>query len=220
MDTQPPTAPPTRAEPCEPRAARRSRPASSGGFTLIEMLAVVAILALVAGMVLPGIAGLGGRALRHQGELLAADLELARERSLVLGVPHRVVLDLEAGAWRMEWFVTEAEAFGEASTADAPREEGDARGEGVDLAPPRGEELAYHPVPLSFGRDTRLESDAVFVRLETSSGPVTQGRVAVVFERDGSTDPLSIVLGDPEGREVQLDVEALDEMVGVHDAVR
>lgn len=181
------------------------------------MLAVVLILALVAGMVLPGIAGLGGRALRNQAELLAADLELARERSLVLGVPHRVVVDLDAGAWRTEWFVTEAEALGDASTADAPREGGDVSGDRLDLAPPRGDEAAYYPVPLSFGRDTRLEGDAVFVRLDTASGPVTQGRVAIVFERDGSTDPLVIVLSDPDGHEVQLDLETLDEQVEVRD---
>jgi type II secretory pathway pseudopilin PulG len=186
---------------------------------LIEMLAVVAILALVAGIVLPGLGVTSGRALRYEAQRLAADLELARERSAMLGVPHRISIDLDGGTWRTEWFVTEAEALGEVEPADAPLagepEDEDGR---LDLAPPRGEEADYYPAPTSGGRDTRLEANAVFLRIDTSAGPVTRGRVAVIFERDGSTDPVSIVLRDEDGREVALDVEALDEVVRLRDA--
>ena len=73
------------------------------GFTLIETLAVVAILALAAVIVLPNLAALGERRLRHAAQRLAAELELARQRAVVTGVPHRILFDLENGLYRIEW---------------------------------------------------------------------------------------------------------------------
>lgn len=198
---------------------RRSRAkAREPGFTLIEILSVLIIIALIAGVILPGLGVSSGRALRGEAQRLAADLELARERSAVLGVPHRLLVDLDGGRWHMEWLVTEAEAIGDTAVGENEDLGADAT-ERDDhlLTPPRDAEVAFYPVPTSFGRDTSLETETYFVRIDTGAGPVSRGQVSLIFDRDGSTDPVVIVLRDQDGREIALDVEALDEAVGLRD---
>jgi hypothetical protein len=158
-----------------------------------------------------------GRALREQGEQLAADLELARTRSEILGVPHRVLLDLDGRAWRMEWLVTEAEARGEVTPDSVAPVSTD---EHLDLAPPRGETPEFRPVPLTFGQTSLLDEHVAALRVETSGGPLVHGAVSIEFERDGSVEPVAIVLSDDDGHAVVLEVEALEDEVQVRDRER
>jgi len=177
-------------------------------------VAVVAIFALMTALVVPRIGMFRSRALREQGAALAADLELARTRAQILGVPHRVLLDLDGRAWRMDWLVTEAEARGEVAPDTVATSSSDER---LDLTPPRGETPEYRPVPLSFGHVTAFASDVATARVETSAGPLTRGAVPIAFERDGSAEPLIVVLADDAGHAVELEIEALEEEVQVRD---
>ena len=86
-------------------AGRRRRAAA---FTLIEMLAVVAIFALMAAFVMPNLATLGSRTLQRQAQRIGGQLELARQRAIVTGIPHRMWLDLDDASYRLEWYVSEA----------------------------------------------------------------------------------------------------------------
>ena len=81
--------------------SRRPRPGSAG-FTLIEMLAVVAIFSLLVAIVAPNIGRLSGRTLQAAADDLAARLELARQRAVVTGVPHRLWIDLDQASYRLE----------------------------------------------------------------------------------------------------------------------
>jgi prepilin-type N-terminal cleavage/methylation domain-containing protein len=193
----------------------------SDGFTLVELLAVMLILAMLAAVVIPGLSILGARPLHAAAQRLASDLEFARVRSVLLGVPHRVVIDLDGGAWHVEWLVTKAEALGQerASDASADEESGGGRHH-LDVSAPRGEAPEYRPVPASVGATTALEDDLVFSEIDTSQGPVNHGTVAVGFERDGTADPIQIVLADARGHVVSVDVEPLEEAVAVRDAQR
>ncbi len=178
---------------------------------------MLAILTLLAAVVLPGLSVLGARPLRAQAERFASDLELARVRTVLLGVPHRVVIDLEGGAWRVEWLVTEAEALGEKTpSALEPAAAANPRAR-LDLTPPLGETPEYRPVPVSAGRTSTLEDDLVFSRIDTTQGPVNRGKVAIGFERDGTADPTRVLLADEHGHTVAVDVEPLEETVRVHD---
>ena len=82
---------------------------TSRGFTLIEILAVVAILALVAAFVVPNMGGFRARALRAEAQQIAAQLELARQRAIVTGVPHRLWLELDQAEYRLEWLAEDPE---------------------------------------------------------------------------------------------------------------
>src|SRR6267142_4827808 len=119
------------------------------GFTLIEILAVVAILALVAAFVVPNLGGFRRRALHNEARQLASQLELARQRAIVTGVPHRVWLELDQAEYRLEWLAADPE---EVALIDA-RPELDVSGNSpITLAAPRARELEFRPIPGNFGR--------------------------------------------------------------------
>ena len=190
----------------------------SNGFTLVELLAVMLILGMLAAIVIPGLSVLGARPLRAQAARLASDLEFARVRSVLLGVPHRVVIDLDRGAWRVEWLVTEGEALEHGAQTDLSAGQSFDPKQRIDLAAPRGETAEYRPVPSQVGQTSKLEDQLVFSRIDTSEGPVNRGTVAIGFERDGTADRVRIVLADTRGHVVAVEVQPLEETVWVHDA--
>lgn len=198
------------------RPEARARP-ESPGFTLIELLAVVLILGLLASIALPTLGVRTGRLLHDEARRLAADLEFARQQTVLTGVPYRVFIDLEGEAWRVEWYVTEAEALG--LTQDAAAAPAGAAGdeERIDLAPPRGGERAFYPVPSELGRVEGLEPEIRFAAVRTPTGLVTGGNVVVAFAPDGTADPSAIALADESGHRVIVDVEPLEESVRVRD---
>jgi len=201
-----------------------SRPGARG-FTLLEMMAVVAILALLFGLALPNLGVLGGANLRSQARELAGAIELARQRAVVTGTPHRVLLALEEGAFRVEWWRSEQEeaeqregaAGGGLPAGPVDVASLDLRGDTpIPLEPPRAEERSYRPIPQrQFGRDRWLGDGVFFAGVETPEGWVERGEVELVFERDGSTDPALVLLIAEDGREMALEVRPLLDVVRI-----
>jgi len=184
-----------------------------GAFTLIEILAVVLILGLLMSLLLPAIGVGGGRRLRHEGDRIAGTLEFARQRAIVTGKPHRVVLDLEKGGFMIEWLVTEARAF-EGREDDLVEEES----AGIDLSPPTKEVLDYYPVPsATFGDWEFLGKGYFFEGVDTAEGWIESGEVYLVFDWDGATDASQIVISDPDNRSLDLDIAPLLETVRMHE---
>ncbi len=189
------------------RRARRGR-----GFTLIEILAVVAILALVAALVFPNLSGFQIRALRNEARHIAAQLELARQRAIVTGTPHRMWMDLDQAEYRIEWLSTDPDA------AAQPEAELDLSGNSpLPLIAPRDEGLEYRPMPGSFGNLQVVVNPFYFEGVETPGGWIGRGETSVDFERDGSASYTQIVLQDNAGHRVVLDVYPLDERVRIRD---
>jgi prepilin-type N-terminal cleavage/methylation domain-containing protein len=195
-----------------PRAVERR-----AAFTLIEMIAVVLLFSLLVAMIAPNFGRLSDAALRAAADDLAARLELARQRSVMTGIPHRVWIDLDAAAYRVEWLASEAEQTGEAA---APEPEPlDLRGDGpLPLSAPRDAERAFRPLPGSLGRDSLLARDLAFRGVETAEGWVERGQAAIEFETDGTADWTSVVIDDDAGRGLAIDVLPLAEAVRVRDA--
>lgn len=198
----------------------RPRPrARRAGFTLIEMLAVVLIFALLAGLALPRLGVRTGRALDEEATRLAATLEFARQRAVMTGVPHRLVLDLDAGRYWLEWRAGEARARGEPEPLGPPE---------ATLAPPedapvlmeapQAEERRFRALPGELGERHRMD-DAVFAaRVETPSGPAQRGRVAIRFERDGTSAPTELALESRDGGRLWLELGPLADTVGIRHA--
>jgi prepilin-type N-terminal cleavage/methylation domain-containing protein len=198
---------------------------SRHGFTLIEILAVVLIIGLTFGFFLPNLDATRGRRLEERARELAGLVQVARERAVVTSAPHRIWIDLEAGAIRVDWFVDEDRAL-RAANPDAgtdavgPAENAvDARGRAaVSLEPPQATERDYFPVPGRFGRTEYLPEDFYFVGVETpEDGFIDQGEIQIVFGRDGTTDYAEIVLADAWENEIALEIQPLLDTVRLRD---
>jgi len=186
------------------------------GFTLIEILAVVAILALAAVFVLPNLSALGERRLHHAAQRLAAELEFARQRAVVTGIPHRVLFDLPNHVYRLEWLGSEEQ---EPAPAPAEMEYDVSQGSKLPLSAPQRAVVDFSPVPDSFGNFRDFDGGIFVAGLQTSDGWVAEGLPALVFEPDGSTAYTEIVLQEGGGARQTLSVEPLDDAVRFVDTV-
>jgi type II secretion system protein H len=189
------------------RAAGRRR-----GFTLIEVLAVVAILALVAVLVVPNLGALRTRRLKVSAERLAAEIELARQRAVATGIPHRIYFDLDAARYRIEWLGAEQAAVSVAPVAAAMEYDVGGSAE-LPLAAPASSILEFTPVSDTFGNLRELEDGVFVASLETVEGAVESGEAQLVFDRDGSADYSEIVLQEEGGESLRLAVLPLDDSV-------
>lgn len=193
-----------------------ARAGRARGFTLIEILAVVAILALVAAFILPNLGGLRRRALRNEAQQIASQLELARQRAIVTGVPHRVWLELDQAEYRLEWLgqnSEEEEALAELPVADADL---DLSGNTpLELSAPPARVLDYHPIPGNFGDLQVVAEPFYFSAVETPQGRIERGQVGIEFARDGSAEYTEIYLEDAAGDRIALDVHPLDDRVRI-----
>lgn len=197
-----------------------ARPGNRRGFTLIEILSVVAILALMASFVIPNLGAYQTRALRAAAEDLGTQLEFARQRAIMTGVPHRVHIDLEAVSYRIEWLAEERDPetgdVAEARPAAFDVDELDLRsGTPLPLEAPPPTEKTFQPVPGNFGRTVVLQEPFLFAGLETPQGYVTRGESSVIFERDGTASYTEIYIEDGDGRVVAIDVFPLEERVRI-----
>lgn len=182
-------------------------------------MAVVLILGLTMTLLIPAFGAGGGTALRRQGERLGGTLELARQRAVMTGKPHRVVIDLERGRYAIEWLVTEARAEG-ALGEETPVESQELDpfyGEGVDLTPPRDEFTEYYPIPNRFGGSSWLDAGFFFEGIDTPEGWIESGEVVVVFDWDGTSDAAQIVISDPDSRSIDLDIAPILETVRIRE---
>jgi prepilin-type N-terminal cleavage/methylation domain-containing protein len=194
-------------------AQRRLGPGSRG-FTLIEMLAVVAIIALVIGIALPNFGLRTRRAMQDEAGELAANLEFARQRSVMTGVPHRMVIDVEAGEYWLEWLVSEARASGEEDLPALPVYELGGRSQ-APMAPPLAAERSYHALPGSLGHTATVRETVRVDGIETAGGLLEGGLVNIAFERDGTSEPARILLSNEDGHSLAIEIDAFADTVRI-----
>jgi len=198
----------------------RAPAARSRGFTLIEMLAVLAMFALIASLILPRFTIGGSRPVRREAEALGEAVEFARQRAIMTARPHQVVMDLDHGQHWVEW----APPAAAESEAVAAREDQRAAGSRkVDMTPPPAAsgELAFEPVPDAFGRPHPLGDEVVFVAAAFPDTTYDTGLVTIELGADGVADPAVVSLASPDGSYVfDVEVQALADAVRVVDASR
>ncbi len=190
------------------------------GFTLIEVMAVVLIIGLTFGLVLPNLSARQGDRLKQQAMGVVSRIELARERSVLTGAHHRLVIDLDRGAYHIEWFVTEARAY-RSETDEVPTQEQvpdytSSRTE-ISLRPPEHEARDNYPILGLFGQDAFLDPGFFFVGIDAPDGWVEEGIIHIVFEQDGTTDYAELVLGDDYENEIILEIRPLLDQVRIRE---
>jgi general secretion pathway protein H len=86
------------------RAGHRSRHLRAGacGFTLLELLVVLMLMAVIAGFTVPMFTGVSTTALKGAARELAAALKQARSEAIATRVPMRVMLDLEERSFQVD----------------------------------------------------------------------------------------------------------------------
>ena len=198
---------------------RHTRSTSSGGFTLIELMAVIAIMGMVFAIGIPRLSRSQLRGLRIEAETIAGSLEFARQRAIMTSVPHRVLIDLEEGGYRIEWLVTEGEAFA-AISEDQSQNDGSHGGAGettasgseqaIDFYPPTRNERDYYPIPnRQLGAFTWLDGSRYFVGLESARGWIEGGDVQISFDVDGTTEYSLLEIADAEDNHLTLEIEPI-----------
>jgi prepilin-type N-terminal cleavage/methylation domain-containing protein len=185
---------------------RRTRRA----FTLIELLAVLLIMGLVAGLTLPNLALRSDRIVLGVAEDLASDLAFTRQRAVATGRPHRVSVDLDAAAWWIEEWPEEPRPPAVVGAA-APGERRE-----IQLSPPAASVQDFRALATAFGRPHALPEGVEFASVETlAAGAVLGGLLGLVFEGDGTADPALFTLVNEDGDVVRLELSRLADEIRI-----
>jgi len=75
------------------------RPDRGGGFTLIELVAVLVIVAVLAAVAVPSLDAIGETRAAMAARQLLRDLTFARQRAVATGTRTWVVFDIDAETW-------------------------------------------------------------------------------------------------------------------------
>jgi type II secretory pathway pseudopilin PulG len=172
------------------------------------MLAVIALFAMIAAMVVPGLDLGGSRDVRNAAADLAAAVEFARQRAVMTGRTHVVQVDVDASTHWVEWA---APREPQAAPAAA---EGDERV--LDLVPPPLELEELVPVAGEFGRPRSVERGVVIVGVELAEGIAETGGVGIRIEGDGYSDAAAILVATEDGDyPLRVEIEPLADVVQV-----
>ena len=206
-----------RADTTRARSRRAKRPSRGmRGFTLIEMMAVVVIMAMVFAIGAPRLGASKLRILKQEAETLAQSLDFARQRAVMTATPHRLFIDLEEGGYRIEVLTTEEDAFaalaadheelqfdGDAGPNDDPNAP-------LDLRPPDRAQRDFYPVPhRRFGSFSWINDAVYFVGLSSPAGWIEGGNVAIGFEADGTTEFSLLEIADSDDNHLTLEIEPM-----------
>ncbi len=199
------------------RANARAR----AGFTLIEIIAVVAIISMVFAVGLPRLSGSNWDPLNEEAEKIAQSLRFARQRAIMTGVPHRLLIDLEEGGYLVEWLISEERAYGDDTAGAFPEDlfsEAADSERRINFVPPRVRERDYFPIPnREMGSYSRLDDALYFVGVEGVSGWVESGEYPIVFYVDGTTESALLEMADADDKHVTLEIEPILERVHVRE---
>jgi prepilin-type N-terminal cleavage/methylation domain-containing protein len=168
---------------------------SLGGFTLIEIMAVVLILLLLAGIALPRLSLVTGQTALGDARRLAATLDFTREKALAIGRAHRVVVDLDHGQYWIEAQPPPAEAEPTLTWA---------KQDPLPLVAPQTDARTFAPLP---GRTpTPLDANVRFAGVASDAGDASEGLAQIVFTPEGATPATSLWLAAGEKLRVRVDV--------------
>lgn len=166
------------------------------GFTFLELIVVVGLLALLSSLLLPGIPQTLPFEVRAGARIVAADLRYAGQRAIATGHAHYWVVDLERQEFRIE-----VEHTVEPDEPDEPA----AHAGLLDLSPPTSER-EVRPIDDQSGEWRTLDSPDILIERVVlgSDGPGLDDVVRIGFAPDGAADPAEVWLEDPDGRELLL----------------
>jgi prepilin-type N-terminal cleavage/methylation domain-containing protein len=164
------------------------------GFTFLEIIVVVMLIALVSAVMVTRIGGRTAAPLKASGRFLCAELEYVAQRAIATGHTQRWVIDLDGQHFRIE------------EQAEPPElaDGGEVLGLGPPLLPDTWEAI---PEPQGEWRElyeTSIGIDSVVLAGEA----LKAGQAAIHFAPDGGADPADVWLLDQENRTLRVVVTA------------
>ena len=187
-----------------------SRARSNSGFTFLEILFAIALIGLASGILATNLGRSLAIKIKHEGRVLAAELEYVAQRAIARGLAQRWVVDLDSQRFRIE----------EQVAADGAADDIPDTADHLDLSVAVGEDT-FAPIEDKRGSwreldDRRIGIDEVRLRGENWM----HGEVAITFSPDGAADPAEIWLLDPEKHEVVIRVIAFTGEIRVEEITR
>lgn len=194
--------------------ARSAFNRSEGGFTLLEMVVVLVLITLTAGMAVPTFVNFYHESRLRAGlRLLLSACSEAREQAILLRQPVRMEWDLENARFRLtqrvQVFVGQAETVSakQVDPGEAFFAEMHTQTTTPDPLNPSSFSVAWEYQPLSsrFGREHELPATLRVAELRSlpEGGSVDQ----ILFYPDGQADPVRIVLENQVGHRVGIEIE-------------
>jgi general secretion pathway protein H len=187
------------------------------GFTLVEVILVVGLMAIMSAMVVSGSGMLSGTRMRSAATLIMSSIRMAITRANSIGRPVRIVFDLEAGRiiveetrGRMLRVTNHAEGAKAGAQAATEAEQQAAEYAREIVQGPRAPVPTFTPVA-GFASDAEepglgreLGKDIRFFQVQTEhdTEPRTEGRAYLYFWPGGGTERASIQItrpGDAQG---------------------
>jgi general secretion pathway protein H len=206
-----------------PRPWNRPRPfraARSRGVTLVELLIMLALVALVMGMAIGGMGLIRSARLKRSAIMVTSAVRVAYTHASVLSKPVRLVFDFDAHMIVLEESSSEPfssffldkkdKAAGGAAAVTEAEQKAQAEVEQI-LKGPRPPRPSFKPTK-AFGFEPdkdkpgkELESGVRFVQIETGhqEAPVTEGRAYIYFWPGGQTERAAIQLSLGDGEDAQ-----------------
>lgn len=185
------------------------------GFTLIELVAVVVIIAVVTAAVAAGVQNVRGASVQAEAGKLAAAVRYLYNLAVVSGRNQRLVIDMDSQSW---W----AEEQASSDPCEAfllPGEEGDEAEEGKEG--PDGQRAAkggFEATKSQLLQKTSLEKGITFLGAMTShdNQPLEKGQAYVYFFPNGTTEQALIQLQGREDDVMTVEVMALQGAARIH----
>jgi len=203
-----------------PRAYRKTRYVQRG-LTLVELLIVIALIAVLGGTVLMGPGMLEGSRLKSAATLIVSGVRLGLARASTTGRPTRLAFDLDNGNLTLEEADTSVllrEHTKDSSSGSAPatalEKTAQAESDRI-LQGPHAPRATFHAVP-GFnasadqkGPSRSLGSGVQFISVQTEhdDDPRSSGRAYLYFFPGGTTERASVQLkrrGDDGGLTVSI----------------
>ncbi len=181
------------------------------GFTLLEILAVLLIGGLLMSLTLPNFGVLQSKNLQNTAERIVERIDFGRQRAVMTGIPHRLAIDLDAGTYKLEW-------QGERVDDEAMQPKAKPGASALfSLAPPPVVEQGYQYLLGPLGKLEYLGGGVEFGWIETPGGEVDFGEAFITFEGDGTSSYTILVLNEPGGDELALEILPLADAVRILD---
>jgi len=162
---------------------------------------------------LPNFGALQSHKLRNAAERIVERIDFGRQRAVMTGIPHRLAIDLDAGTYKLEW---QGEGAGNAAPQPKPMIEPGVSAT-LSLAPPPAAERSFQSLLGPLGRLEHLGGGVEFGWIETPGGEVDFGNAFITFEGDGTSSYTMLVLNEPGGHELALEILPLADAVRIVD---